>query len=113
MSLEPTTPATRWNGIRYRGDLQDVKEMSDVYRVDHYVAAAEENLKYQVASQRQALMKRGIVLTPRLSPRIYSIFHKACAAFGIETEVEVICIRQPEVNAFAVVVLPLPDRPTK
>ena len=48
-------------------------------------------------------MKRGIVLTPRLSPRIYSIFHKACVAFGIETEVEVICIRQPEVNAFAVV----------
>lgn len=101
-------PPVDWNGIRYRGDLEDVKEMFEVFRVDHYLAAAEENLRHQAASQRQALMSKGIVLTERLSPRIYRLFRAACTALQLESKVEVICIRSPEINAFAVVE-PRPD----
>lgn len=97
-----------WNGIRYRGDLADVKEMFEVFRVDHYLAAAQENLRHQVASQRQALLSKGIVLTEGISPRIYRLFRTACEALSLQSEVEVICIRSQEINAFAVVE-PRPD----
>jgi Zn-dependent protease with chaperone function len=96
-------PIPDWNGIRYRGDLQDVKEMFEVFRVDHYLAAAQENMRNQAASQRQALMSKGIVLTEGISPRIYRLFRDACHALSLESEVEVICIRSQDVNAFAVV----------
>lgn len=104
----PNPTSIDWNGIRYRGDLADVKEMYEVFRVDYYIEAAEENRRNQLASQRQAMLSKGILLTEGISPRIYRLFRKACEALKLESSVEVICLRSQEINAFAVVE-PRPD----
>jgi uncharacterized tellurite resistance protein B-like protein len=94
--------AVNWDDVRFRGDARDVKELMDTYRVDDYIDAFEENLKQLDRSIRDKLMKDGIRLTERVSPRIYCIFASVCEALGLDTRVEIFCLPSPEINAFAI-----------
>jgi Zn-dependent protease with chaperone function len=90
-----------YEDIRYRGDSEDVKELFDVYRVEDYLDTYEERLKSDDAGLRQRLMKDGIKLTERLSPRIHRIFHEVCSRLGVDIVPEIYCIPEFRINAFA------------
>ncbi len=91
-----------WNDVRFRGDARDVKELLETYRVDDYLDAFEENRKQIDRGIREKLIKEGIRLTERLSPRIYCLFDEVCRALELTTRVEAFCLPSPEINAFAV-----------
>lgn len=90
-----------WDEIRYRGDAQDVDELVRVYRVNDYLDTVEANRRQLDRGIREKLIKHGIRLSERLSPRIYRLFAETCACFGVESEAEVFCIPAAEINAFA------------
>lgn len=92
-----------WKDIRYRGDAADVAELFETYRVGDYLATAEENRRQQDKGVREQFLKDGIRLSERLSPRIYRIFREVTTAIEFELAVEVYCLPDPDVNAFAVI----------
>jgi len=90
-----------WNDVRYRGDARDVEELMTTYRVADYLATFEENRRQLDHGVRERLLKDGIRLSERLSPRIYAIFRQVCQALELDAQAEVFCLPSPEVNAFA------------
>ena len=92
-----------WEEVRYRGDARDVDELFKVYRVNDYLEASEENQRQRDRGIREKLIKEGIRLSERLSPRIYRVFDDLCQALEIKTRAEVFCLPLQEINAFAVV----------
>ena len=94
--------AIDWNDVRYRGDAKDVEDLMTTYRVADYLATYEENRRQIDHGVRERLLKDGIRLSERLSPRIYAIFRRVCKALEFDAQPEVFCLPSPEVNAFAV-----------
>jgi Zn-dependent protease with chaperone function/uncharacterized tellurite resistance protein B-like protein len=94
--------AIDWDDVRYRGDAKDVEELMTTYRVADYLATFEENRRQIDQGIRERLLKEGIRLSERLSPRIYRVFSEVSQALGLETQAEVFCLPSPEINAFAV-----------
>lgn len=90
-----------WPDIRYRGDAADVQEMFDTYRVGDYLETFEENARQRDRGMREQLLRDGIRLTEKLSPRIYKIFHEVCERLELAAEAEVFCLPSQEINAFA------------
>jgi uncharacterized tellurite resistance protein B-like protein len=97
--------ALDWQDIRYRGDARDVDELFNSYRIGDYLEAFEENRRRQDQGVRERLMKHGIRLTEQLSPRIFSIHARACRALELESDAEIFCLPEQEVNAFAILEL--------
>jgi Zn-dependent protease with chaperone function len=93
--------AIDWQDVVYRGDAADVKELFETYRVEDYLAAFEDQQRQQDRGMRERLLKDGIRLTDRLSPRIYRIFSELCTALEIQAQPEIFCLPNPEINAFA------------
>jgi len=94
--------AIDWNDVRYRGDAKDVEELMTTYRVADYLATFEENRRQIDQGIRERLLKEGIRLSERLSPRIYRVFGEVCRALELEAQAEVFCLPSPEINAFAI-----------
>ncbi len=94
--------ALNWEDIRYRGDIRDVQELYDSYRIGDYLDAFEENRRRQDEGVRENLLKHGIRLTERLSPRIYRLHAEAMAALEVEGDAEIFCLPDNEMNAFAI-----------
>jgi hypothetical protein len=92
-----------WEEVRYRGDAQDVEELTRSYRVTDYLDTFEENRRQADRGIREKLIKHGIRLSERISPRIYRIFREVCDGLGFVAEAEVFCLPSGEVNAFATV----------
>lgn len=90
-----------WQDVVYRGDAADVKELFETYRVGDYLEAFEDQQRQQDRGMRERLLKEGIRLTDRLSPRIYRLFDEICHALDIEAKPEIFCLSNPEINAFA------------
>jgi len=95
--------AVKWEDVRYRGDVQDVEELTRTYRVADYLDTVEENRRQMDRGIREKLIKHGIRLSERISPRIYRLFHQLCERFGVESQAEVFCLPAAEVNAFATI----------
>jgi uncharacterized tellurite resistance protein B-like protein len=93
--------AINWQDVRYRGDANDVEELVTSYRVSDYLETFEENRRHIDQGIRERLIKEGIRLSERLSPRIYRIFQEMCQALEIEAQAEVFCLPSPDINAFA------------
>ena len=93
--------AIDWNDVRYRGDARDVEELMTTYRVADYLETYEENRRQIDQGVRERLLKEGIRLSERLSPRIYRVFSEVCQALGLEAQAEVFCLPSKEINAFA------------
>jgi Zn-dependent protease with chaperone function/uncharacterized tellurite resistance protein B-like protein len=70
--------------------------------VADYLATFEENRRQIDQGIRERLLKEGIRLSERLSPRIYRVFSEVSQALGLETQAEVFCLPSPDINAFAV-----------
>lgn len=94
--------AIKWEDVRYRGDARDVEELLTTYRIGDYLEAFEENRRQVDQGIRERLMKEGIRLSERLSPRIFRIFGDLCRALEIDTRPEVFCLPSLDINAFAV-----------
>ncbi len=94
--------AIDWNDVRYRGDARDVDELLTTYRVADYLQAFEENRRQLDQGVRERLIKEGIRLSERLSPRIYRIFGEVCQALSMEAQAEVFCLPSADMNAFAI-----------
>jgi uncharacterized tellurite resistance protein B-like protein len=92
-----------WANLRYRGDGDDVRELFESYRVEHFLQASQENQRLKEQSTRHQLATDGILLTERISPRIYGLFHEVSATLSFETDVEVFCLPSTSINAFALV----------
>jgi len=90
-----------WQDIRYRGDAADVAELYEAYRVGDYLDTFEENRRRHDMGLRERLLKHGIRLTERLSPRIFNIFNEVNTALELEASAEVFCLPDHELNAFA------------
>ncbi len=95
--------AVRWEDVRYRGDAADVEELVRTYRVNDYLDTFEENRRQADLGIREKLIKHGIRLSERISPRIYRLFGDVSMRFGVEAQAEVFCLPAPEVNAFATI----------
>ena len=95
--------AVNWDEVRYRGDAQDVEELTNTYRVADYLDTVEENRRQMDRGIREKLIKHGIRLSDRISPRIYRLFGEICSRFGVEAQAEVFCLPSAEVNAFATI----------
>jgi uncharacterized tellurite resistance protein B-like protein len=93
--------AIDWNDVRYRGDARDVDELLTSYRVADYLEAFEENRRQLDHGVRERLIKEGIRLSERLSPRIYRLFEDVCEALDLEIQAEVFCLPSQDMNAFA------------
>lgn len=93
--------AIDWNDVRYRGDAKDVEELMTTYRVADYLETYEENRRQIDQGVRERLLKEGIRLSERLSPRIYRVIGEVCQALGLESQSEVFCLPSTEINAFA------------
>jgi uncharacterized tellurite resistance protein B-like protein len=91
-----------WNDVRYRGDARDVEELLNTYRVADYLETFEENRRQLDRGIRERLLKEGIRLSERLSPRIYQVFRDVCAALELEAQAEVFCLPSNDLNAFAI-----------
>ena len=65
--------AVNWAEVRYRGDVQDVEELTRTYRLADYLDTFEENRRQMDRGIRERLIKHGIRLSERLSPRIYRL----------------------------------------
>jgi len=94
--------AMNWDDIRYRGDIRDVQELYDSYRIGDYLDAFEENRRQQDQGVRENLLKHGIRLTEQLSPRIYRLHAESMAALEVEGDAEIFCLPDRDMNAFAV-----------
>jgi uncharacterized tellurite resistance protein B-like protein len=94
--------AIRWEDVRYRGDARDVEELMTTYRIGDYLEAFEEHRRQVDQGIRERLMKEGIRLTERLSPRIFRIFDDLCRALEIDAQSEVFCLPSQDINAFAI-----------
>jgi uncharacterized tellurite resistance protein B-like protein len=94
--------AINWQDVRYRGDAVDVEELEVAYRVKDYLDTFEENRRQIDQGVRERLIKEGIRLSERLSPRIYRIFSEVCHALELTAQAEVFCLPSAEVNAFAI-----------
>jgi hypothetical protein len=95
--------AVNWEDVRYRGDALDVEELTRTYRITDYLDAFEENRRQADRGIREKLIKQGIRLSERISPRIYRLFREVCSRFGVDSRAEVFCIPAAEVNAFATI----------
>lgn len=95
--------AIDWIDVRYRGDAADVEELFKTYRVGDYLNTFEENRRRHEQGIRERFLKDGIRLSERLSPRIHGIFREVCSVLGFESGVEVYCLPESLVNAYAVV----------
>jgi uncharacterized tellurite resistance protein B-like protein len=91
-----------WDQIRFRGDNADVQELYETFRVGDYLDAFEENRRRHDRGIRERLLKNGIRLGERLSPRIFNILGEACKALDIDSDAEVFCLPDSEINAFAI-----------
>ena len=78
-----------WQDVRYRGDAQDVEELASTYRVKDYLDTFEENRRQVDQGVRERLIKEGIRLSQRLSPRIYRVFGEVCQALELSAQAEV------------------------
>jgi uncharacterized tellurite resistance protein B-like protein len=94
--------AVDWADTRYRGDARDIEELFTTYRINDYLDAFEEDRRQRDRGIREKLIKDGIRLTERLSPRIYRVFADLCAALDITAQPEVFCLPSLDVNAFAI-----------
>lgn len=94
--------ALNWDDIRYRGDIRDVQELYEGYRIGDYLDAFEENRRRQDEGVRENLLMHGIRLTEQLSPRIYRLQAEAMSALEVEGDAEIFCLPDQEMNAFAV-----------
>lgn len=92
-----------WSDIRYRGDASDVEELFKTYRVGDYLDTFEENRRRHEQGIRERFLKDGIRLSERLSPRIHGLFREVCTTLGFQSGVEVYCLSDSAVNAYAVV----------
>jgi Zn-dependent protease with chaperone function len=93
--------AIDWADVRYRGDGADVEELMTTYRVADYLETYEENRRQIDQGVRERLLKDGIRLSERLSPRIYRVIGEVCQALSLESQAEVFCLPSTEINAFA------------
>jgi len=94
--------AIDWSDVRYRGDAKDVEELMTTYRVADYLETYEENRRQIDQGVRERLLKEGIRLSQRLSPRIYRVIGEVCQALCLESQAEVFCLPSTDINAFAV-----------
>jgi len=93
-----------YQDIQYRGDLLDVKELYETYRVENFIDTVEISEKQNdIYSHREKLIKNGIRLTNQLSPRIFNIYRYVYEKLDIDTEIEIYCLPDEQVNAFALV----------
>lgn len=90
-----------WQAVRYRGDVADVKEMFETYRIGDYLETFEETLRQRDVGLRESLLRDGIRLSEKLSPRIYGIFRAVCQRLEVDASAEVFCVPNASVNAFA------------
>lgn len=95
--------AIDWNDVRYRGDAQDVEELIRTYRVEDYLATFEAHERRQDHGFREQLLKDGVRLSERLSPRIYRLFQEVSQALEIPPAAEIFCLPSETINAFALV----------
>ncbi|MBU0741557.1 M48 family metalloprotease [bacterium] len=94
--------ALNWEDIRYRGDIRDVQELYDSYRIEDYLEAFEANRHHQDEGVRENLLKHGIRLTGQLSPRIFRLHAETAAALEVAGDAEIFCLPDSDMNAFAV-----------
>jgi hypothetical protein len=90
-----------WNSLRFQGDLQDLKELEDEYRIEDFIQANEESLQLLDFSLREKFLRDGVRLNQRLSPRIYQIYKDIGQTLSLEATAEVYCFNSHEINAIA------------
>jgi uncharacterized tellurite resistance protein B-like protein len=88
------------NKIRYQGDLQDTKELYEVYKVKQIIESHEEILKEHI-SFRDELLANSVRLTAVISPRLHRIIEKVKSAFEIKDKIEFFSLNDNSYNAFA------------
>ena len=86
--------------IRYKGDIEDTKELFNVYKVEQIIKSHEEILKEHITF-RDKLLADSVRLTPTISPRIFKIIEEVKADFGITQKIEFFSLRDNSYNAFA------------
>jgi uncharacterized tellurite resistance protein B-like protein len=91
-----------WESYRYRGDLADVEELFETYRIGDYLDAFEENRRRHDHGIRERLLQHGIRLSDRLSPRIFAIYAAVCDRLELPKKAEIFCLPDRDVNAFAI-----------
>ena len=83
-----------WDDVRYRGDAQDVEELIAHLPGDRLPATrSRRTAGSSIEGIREKLIKHGIRLSERLSPRIYRIFREVCRRPRARVaEAEVFCL---------------------
>jgi tellurite resistance protein len=94
--------AIDWDAIRYRGDTEGVRELHDVYRVEHYLQTYEQGQRQLDQNIRDKFLANSIRLSEQISPRIFAIYRGVCENLGLDIGAEIFCTPSSEVNAAAI-----------
>jgi uncharacterized tellurite resistance protein B-like protein len=97
------TERAKWSPLQYSGDREDMQELYAKYNVQGFLDTRKEGGRAQGRSFRDALLKDGVLLNQTLSPRIFDILGEVQRKLEMAGDFEVICVKNPDVNAFAYV----------
>ncbi|MFC1887257.1 M48 family metallopeptidase [Candidatus Cloacimonadota bacterium] len=86
--------------IRYKGDLDDTKDLYEDYKVKQIIDSHEEILK-EHNSFRDNLLATSVRLTSVISPRINKIINKVKKEFELKDKIEFFSLNDLTYNAFA------------
>lgn len=87
--------------LQYRGDRLDIESLIRDYQVGDYLKAHAENRRTHQDSMRDQLLSQGIQLNSDITPRAFCLVGEVFERLSIEAEVEIFCIQDAGINAFA------------
>ncbi|MBC8527096.1 MAG: M48 family metalloprotease [Candidatus Cloacimonetes bacterium] len=88
------------NKIRYQSELNDTKELYEIYKVKQIIDSHEEILKEHI-SFREKLLANSVRLTSIISPRVHRIIENIKSIFDIKENIEFFALNDTSYNAFA------------
>ncbi len=88
------------NKIRYKGDLDDTRDLFETYKVEQIIDSHEDIMK-QHTTFREQLLANSVRLTSVISPRLSKIITKVKKLFDIKENIEFFSLNDLRYNAFA------------
>ncbi|MBN2461538.1 MAG: M48 family metalloprotease [Candidatus Cloacimonetes bacterium] len=86
--------------IRYKGDLEDTRELYEVYQVKQIIDSHEDIMK-EHNTFREQLLANSVRLTHLIAPRIYNIIQKVKKELEIDQKIEFFSLNDLRYNASA------------
>lgn len=87
---------------RYGGDLEGERILRDIYSADTIVSTMMSFVGPESSKNKNAdLLKQGVRLTRKTSPRVYRVVGRVCGRLGMDIPFEIFCRQENSITASA------------